>query len=192
MKNLLIVFAFLTLAGCSPKPNANATDDGFGLLYSVTSQQQNVDKLLWIKDPGADITAWIEQIAQFNQEVTKQLEAWKKAGKITSLKALGLPPAELEARERATKRTTGDLLFSEDVSLRLSLVIAQLKALGYCSDLSYAIAAETQDKAIQETATQWESKFKELNAQGMTLLETPQITSPEESPAKVPSAPQHR
>ncbi|WP_309397193.1 hypothetical protein [Cerasicoccus maritimus] len=191
MKILFSILIILVLSACKQQTTTRVVDDGYGLLYSVTSQQQNVDKLLWVKDPGADIRAWVEQIAAFNQEVTKQLEAWKASGQVTSLSTLGLPPAEIEARERATKRTTGELLFSTDVNLRLSLVVAQLKALGYCSDLCYAIAQETKDDGIQEIAKKWEERFKELNAAGMKLLETPAVTTPQPKPVSVPSAPQH-
>ncbi len=189
---ILSFLALVALVGCAPQPNNHATDDAYGLLYSVTSQQQNVDKLLWIKDPGPDITAWVEQIAKFNTEVTQQLDAWKKSGHIQSLKILGLPKAELEARERATKRTTGELLFSEDVSLRLSLVIAQLKALGYCSDLCYAIQQETTNADITAKAKDWEQRFKQLNADGMKLLETPAVTTPETKSAPKTMSPPHK
>lgn len=159
------------LAGCSKPQQGSMNDAGYALLYSVTSQQQNVDKLLWIKEPGPDVKAWVEQIAVFNGEVTKELEAWRDAGLVTNLEYLGLPPAEIQARDRAQSRTTGDLLFSEAVSLRMNLIVAQLKALGYCSDLSYAIGEDSSNADVQAKAKAWEERFKELNAQGMAILE---------------------
>ncbi|GHB94163.1 hypothetical protein [Cerasicoccus arenae] len=183
----VLLFLSLFLSACAPKPDAAAGDDGFALLYSITSQQQNVDKLLWIKDPGAATEAWVEQIATFNQAVTKQLEAWRDGGQVSSLTARGLPSAEIEARERATRRTTGELLFSQDVDLRISLILAQLKALGYCADLSYAIGQETSDEAIKTTVANWDTRFKELNAKGMALLENKATTTEATPPATTQS-----
>lgn len=165
----------LFLTGCpqesaAPRP-ADKQGDGFALLYSVSSQEQNVDKLLWVKDPGDAITEWIKQIATFNKSVTQQLEAWKQDGTVTNLKHLGLPQAESEARARATSRTTGELLWSTDIDLRVALVVAQLKALGYCADLCYAIGKETSKSEVKKVVSGWETQFAELNSKGMNILE---------------------
>jgi len=195
----MLVFT-LALAACAPQKQASTDDIAFALLYSVTSQQQNVDKLLWIKEPGADVKAWVEQIAAFNQDVTKQLENWKQSGQIDNLDYQGLPAPEALARKRATKRTTGELLFSEDVDLRVSLIVAQLKALGYCADLSYAIQQEAKEDDIKTIASNWDHRFSQLNAEGMALLEgkaspgnsedaTASGQPPEKAPLRSPSQP---
>ncbi|MGE9296653.1 MAG: hypothetical protein ACQKBV_10230, partial [Puniceicoccales bacterium] len=168
------VFAALSITACN-KPTAapvqaSQSDAGFALLYSVAKQEQDVDKLLWVKDPGPEIEAWIRSIATFNKDVAGQLEAWQQAGKIGNLEFTGLPEAEAEARSRAASRTTGDLLFSEDVDLRVALIVAQVKAMGYCADLSYAIEQETKDQSVVDKAGEWEKRFQELNTVGMKML----------------------
>lgn len=173
-RSLLFIVAVLTLAGCresAQKQSTASADYGYALLYSVTQSQQNVDKLLWVKNPGAEIEAWIKKIAPFNQAVTKQLEAWKESGIVTNLKSLGLPEAENVARKRATDRTTGELLFSEDTDLRVALVVAQLKALDYCSDLCYAIGEETTNPEVKKAVEDWQKQFTGLGSQGMAILE---------------------
>lgn len=175
---LLLIF----LTACSPSSEApaSAKDSGFAFIYNVSSRQQNVDKLLWIKDPGPDVKAWCEQIASFNTGVTKQLEDWQKAGLITGLDHMNLPPVELKARERATNRTTGELLFSEDISLRINLVTAQLKGLGYCADLCAVMSEDPKNKEIGEKLEQWQKQYSQLYADGMKILEG----QPQPSPAK--------
>lgn len=182
VRTLLIIIFCLTLAACSKPTDTDSAaaqaGDGFALLYAVTSQQQNVDKLMWVKDPGPGVKAWIDDIALFNQQVTAELERWQKAGQ-ADLDTLGLPPAEMLARERATRRTTGELLFSENISLRVSLIVAQLKALGYCADLCYAITEESKNDEVRDVAAKWDKRFAELNTQGMALLEGEPAPTPE-------------
>ncbi len=168
------IVSMLLLTGCPKQQSAPGTDagySGYALLYSVTSQEQNVDKLLWVKDPGAEIEAWVRKIADFNKVVTAQLDAWKKDGTVTNLKQVDLPAAEETARKRAASRTTGELLFSKDVDLRVALVVAQLKAMGYCSDLCYAIGEATSNADVKKTVGDWQKQFAALNSEGMNILE---------------------
>lgn len=168
-----VLISLILLTGCPRQsaPGPASADAGYALLYSVTSQEQNVDKLLWVKDPGEKIEAWVRRIAEFSKGVTAQLEAWKKDGTVTNLTQVDLPVAEETARKRAASRTTGELLFSKDVDLRVALVVAQLKALGYCADLCYAIGEETRDPDVKKTVGDWQKQFSALNSDGMGILE---------------------
>ncbi|WOO43102.1 hypothetical protein [Rubellicoccus peritrichatus] len=153
--------------------NTSSSDSyGYALLYGVVSQNKNVDKLLWIKNPGKPVETWVNDIASLSAKVNDQLETWHEDGTIQNLKDMGLPPTEVEARARATSRTRGDLLLSNGIDLRVDLIVAQLKALGYCADLSYAMAKETSNSAIQKQLNSWQSEFTKLNAKGMSLLKT--------------------
>lgn len=175
MKAIASLILLIFLSACSPTSDKPAGDTGldagFALIYNVSSRQQNVDKLLWIKDPGSDVTAWCERIASFNKGVTQQLEDWQESGQIVGLEHMNLPPVELRARERATNRTTGELIFSEDVSLRINLVTAQLKGLGYCADLCAVMSEEEQNQSMQTKLEQWQKQYSELYSDGMKILE---------------------
>lgn len=178
MRSILILFlipvsslGFLLLTGCLDRAESQeGAPAGFALLYSVTSQQQDVNKLLWIKDPGEQIDAWIREIASFNGEVTKQLEEWKSSGALVNLSNTGLPAAERKARELAARHTTEELLLGTGTDLRLDLMVAQLKALAYCGDMCAAVADMPEGQAMKDTLEAWSSKFMELNAHGMQLL----------------------
>lgn len=146
--------------------------EGFALLYDVSSQEQDVDKLLWVKDPGPEIAAWVKDIATFNQDVTTQLEAWKKDGSLTNLSNLSLPPAEVEARARAASETTGDLLFDTDADLRVVMIYSQLQSLGYCSDLCYAIAKLPYGEPMADTLKKWMDRYNALQNTGFKMLKT--------------------
>lgn len=166
---LLILLACLTVSCAKSEKSAHY---GYALLYNVTSQQQDVDKLLWIKDPSASVSEWIKRIAAFNKEVTQQLDAWKTAGRINNLSEMGLPPTEMAARERAKSGTTGDLLLGTGDELSVELVVTQLKAMGYCADLCYALAKESKIDSQKKKLEAWQKQFAKLNADGLKLLET--------------------
>ncbi|MDP0497566.1 MAG: hypothetical protein Q7Q73_15295 [Verrucomicrobiota bacterium JB024] len=186
---LLSLLACVFLSACCPKKPATAPGqqpEGFALLYDVTSQEQDVDKLLWVKDPGPEIAAWVKDIATFNKDVTTQLEAWKADGSLTNLSELSLPPAEVEARARAASETTGDLLFDTDADLRVVMIYSQLQSLGYCSDLCYAIAELPYGEPMADTLTKWTDRYHALQDTGFKMLKTGAING--DAPAANTSA----
>lgn len=174
--SFVALIALLATVTFSTKADAAAPKSGesygYALLYSVVSQDKEVDKLLWIKDPGKSIETWIRDISAFCETVTNQLKAWESNGSVKNLSKTGLPPAELEARSRASSRTRGELLFSTKTNLRVNLIVAQLKALGYCSDLCHATAKLTDNSSQQQTLKAWEAQFTKLNETGMLLLQS--------------------
>ncbi|QYY34475.1 hypothetical protein [Ruficoccus sp. ZRK36] len=183
---LSVLAALLVLSGCCKKQPATLpgqTPEGFALLYDVTSQEQDVDKLLWIKEPGPKISAWVKDIATFNKKVSVQLEAWKKDGTIENLENLSLPPAEMEARARAAAETTGDLLFDTDADLRLVMIYSQLQSLGYCSDLCYAIARLPYGEPLADTLNEWVDDYNKLKSTGMELIKQGEVAPAPATPA---------
>lgn len=168
---LPVVCALLTLspllAGESGSVESN---HGLALLYSVAGKEQDVDKLLWIKDPGKPIKAWLREIAKFNGAVSEQLEAWAKAGLAADLQATGLPEVERKARSIAQSDTTGELIISSHLNLRLELIVSQLKAMSYCANLCAATADFTQDEAISKQLKDWETNYTDLSKEGFKLL----------------------
>lgn len=169
-----LIIALILQSACSfaDKGSNSTKSDGYALLYSVVSKNQDVSKLLWIKSPGKSIETWVSDIAKLSSEVTTQLEAWKKDGTVQNLDNTGLPPTELAARARATSRTRGELLFSGGVDLRVDLIVAQLKALAYCADLSYAMEEEMNNSTMQTQFNSWQSAFTKLTETGLSLLQT--------------------
>ncbi|MEM8550514.1 MAG: hypothetical protein AAGF10_06965, partial [Verrucomicrobiota bacterium] len=113
---------------------------GYALLYTVVSQNKDVDDLLIIKSPGKDIETWVKEVAKLCGEVNDQLEAWKKDGSITNLNDTYLPEAEVKARGIDTSKTSSELLWGGGVNLRVGLMVSELSAVGYCRDLCDAIA----------------------------------------------------
>ncbi|MBC2594125.1 hypothetical protein H5P28_07595 [Ruficoccus amylovorans] len=183
MKNALLLcslLGFVILSTGCPRQPATApgeSPEGYALLYNVASQEQDVDKLLWIKEPGPEISAWVKEIATFNKEVATQLQAWKKDGSVENLDNLALPPAEMKARARAASQTTGDLLFDTDTDLRVVMIYSQLQSLGYCSDLCYAIAELPYGKPHADTLHEWEKRYHEIQDTGFKMLKTGAITA---------------
>ncbi len=169
---LPLALVALILSGCKPQPATTEAPTGYALLYGVSSQEQDVDYLMWIKDPGQQITAWVKEIATFNGEVTKQLDAWKKDGSVTNLKVTNLPPTEVKARDRAAERTSGKLLWGGGVDLRTELLLSQISALQYCGDLCYAMSKMDYAKAHKDTLTAWDTRFDELAVEGINILES--------------------
>lgn len=165
-----IALLFLSVLLCLNAAAASDQPHGYALLYSVTSQDQDVDKLLWVKHPGEEIANWIKEIAAFNGDVTKQLEAWKKDGSAANLKDTGLPPVEQQARDRDASRTSGELLWDSGVDLRIELILSQLSSLGYCADLCYAMGKTDYGKAHKNSLESWRKRFLDLNKQGIQIL----------------------
>ncbi len=174
--SILLLTSLFILSGCCEKKQPTTLPgqqpEGFALLYNVSSQEQDVDKLLWIKTPGKEIADWVKEIAAFNKAVTTQLEAWKQDGSVTNLKNLSLPPAEVKARAQASSETTGELLFETDADLRVIMVYSQLQSLGYCSDLCHAIANLPYGKAHADTLENWKNRYQELQNDGFMMLKT--------------------
>ncbi|MDB6040009.1 MAG: hypothetical protein JWM99_3850, partial [Verrucomicrobiales bacterium] len=112
---ILLILCATVPAGCAtkspaqpasaPSPDAQfaVRNQGYGLFYSLMSDEKNVSKLLLIKKEKTDVGDLIRDISRVTGEIATQLEAFEKADPHVHLKFTGLPKAEQETRDLISK-----------------------------------------------------------------------------------------
>ena len=94
-----------------PEKSARATwSNGYGLLYQLMTDEQNVSKLRYFKHEQPDVKDLVNRIAAAAGAAAKQLEAYDKEDGGVDLKNQDLPPGEQTTRDAIASTKKWDLL----------------------------------------------------------------------------------
>ena len=119
-------------ASNSTKKNARATwSNGYALLHQLMSDEQDVNKLRFIKHEQPDVKDLINRIAKASGDAVKQLEAYNREDGGVDFKDLDLPPGEQTTRDAIASTKKWDLLGHTGEHFKLSLLLTQSEAMNY-------------------------------------------------------------
>lgn len=166
----------LLFCGCqwidkpSEKIETSELNYGYGLLYDVVSQEQDVDKILWIKRVNPELQNLIKQIAELSGKVTDELDSWKKEDPSLILSATGLPELEVKTRDRIAHYKTFDLLGTWGDDFERDLILTQLEALNYMAYMMKSLAASDPQKSRHEFLLENSKEFLALRDTMQSML----------------------
>ena len=157
------VVCLVALAGCSTVPpvipffgrQSRIRDEGYSILYTLASEQSNVNKILIIKSASAKVSAEIKQIAEVFSQAKKQLDEFAKEDGSLNFKMSHLPSMEEKTRAAIASTTTKDLLFSSGKAFELRLLLTQVQALDYASHLADQLADQDGNPKRKEFLMQF-------------------------------------
>ena len=157
-----LLLAIALLQGCqSPKvdeagltPGQRDRNHGYALLFNLTNSEGELDKILIIKKPSANIQQLIRDIAQTSREAKDKLAAFAEQDITLNLTDPGLPEMESAARKSIESATTRALIFSDDTFER-EIALTQVKALQYGAHLARVLA----DRDDHELRVVWLKQF---------------------------------
>jgi len=167
MTSRLFTFAaavcIVALAGCSTVPpvvpffgrQSRIRDEGYSILYTLASEQSNVNKILIVKSASAKVSAEIKQIAEVFSQAKKQLDEFVKADASLNFTMSHLPSMEEKTRAAIASTTTKDLLFSSGKTFELRLLLTQVQALDYASHLADQLADQDGNPKRKEFLMQF-------------------------------------
>jgi hypothetical protein len=112
--------------------NTRATwSNGYALLHQLMSDEQDVNKLRFIKHEQPDVKDLINRIAKASGEAVKQLEAYNQEDGGVGFKDLDLPPGEQTTRDAIASTKERELLGHTGERFELSLLLTQAEAMNY-------------------------------------------------------------
>lgn len=172
----------LLLCGChwpgsDPEIQASELNYGYGLLYGVVSQEQDVDKILWIKNVSPELHEFIGETASLSGKVTAELESWKESDPTLILSATGLPEVEVKTRSRIAEHKTIDLLGSWGPHFERDLILTQLEALNYMAYLMETLATKDPQNSRHSFLKENSKAFLVLRDKMQALLEVASVNS---------------
>src|SRR5256885_233448 len=96
----------LTFAGCASVQEMvpivgeryRVRNEGYSLLYELTSKQRDVDKILKLKHASPNVAAVIKEIAQTFRQATEQLDQIVKTDAGLRFNSTHLPTLEVKTR----------------------------------------------------------------------------------------------
>jgi hypothetical protein len=128
-------------AGIAPHPEL--LNNAASLLDNLLGDEKNLAKILIIKGHGdGDFGNLVKAIAHAAAEGDRQLRQLAQSTPGMDLKALGLPPGEVAARQAIGKTKERDLLFSTGTTFEFNLLLTQTQALSYGAHLAEVVAAQ--------------------------------------------------
>jgi len=180
IRNLLALSAAVLLTGCSsfgtkpPAPPSNGhrtIAEGYSLLYAIVSQQNNFEKILWVKSESDPVDHLITEIADYAGKVSAELEDIESRYPAVTLRTQFLPEVEARMRESVTSDATKSLLTLGGREFERELLLKQRGMLNQERHLARVmIAIETAEDRRQFWRSA-EIRFTELHGKVGALLE---------------------
>jgi formate-dependent nitrite reductase cytochrome c552 subunit len=141
-------------------------NEGFSLLYELTTKQRDVDKILILKHIDAKAAREIKEIAQTFRQAQEQFDAFAHQDSSLNYKAKHLPVVEDKTRDSIQSTTTKDLLFSSGKDFELRLLLTQVQALDYASHLASVLENQDDNKErksfLSEFSKQCDQHYKNV------------------------------
>lgn len=149
---LALVFLLPLAFACAGEDTAPVVDSGKGvsshgyaLLHGILEQEKKVSQLLIIKQDREALGKVIDEIAETCRAASKRLEALAENSPILDLSDHGLPVIEVQTREAIAAMRREILLASSGRELELQLLLTQVEALTYASNLADMLSRSEPD-----------------------------------------------
>lgn len=143
---IIPVFFLLTLVvGCATIQSNQAQapekiSEGYALLYSLLSDESDVDKVLIVKSTDEVTKSLIKEISQTAKQAKLRLSKLSKEEPAVDLENQNLPEMETRTRESISSATAKELLSSKDRDFKLRLLLTQENAMKYGQNLADTLA----------------------------------------------------
>jgi hypothetical protein len=141
------------LGGCAstkPSPAAGGLADrqrneGYSLLYKLLSDEAGVSDILIIKHADEPVSSLVKEIATTCEAAKARMEAFRKTDRGLDYNVTDLPAVEQKSREVESGTQMRRLLGSSGKEFEVRLLVTQIEAMGYGSDLAKALEAHETD-----------------------------------------------
>lgn len=179
---ILLILCAAIPVGCATKPAAPSAstpspdtqfavrNQGYGLFYSLMSDEKNVSKLLLIKKEKSDVGDLIREISRVTGEIAAQLEAFEKTDPHVHLKFTGLPKAEQETRDLISKTRAKELISKGGEKFEVRILLTQSEALSYGTHLAVIVQNMETDAVRRKFLGDSSAKLGELHQRVINLF----------------------
>jgi hypothetical protein len=145
-------------------------NEGFSLLYDLTTKQRDVDKILILKHVSDKTAKEIKEIAQTFRQAQEQFDAFARQDSSLDFKTKHLPVLEDKTRDSIQSTTTKDLLFSSGKDFELRLLLTQVQALDYASHLASVLGNQDENKGRKSFLSEFSKQCDQHHKNVMQLL----------------------
>ena len=153
-------------------------NNAVSLLYDLTQDEKNVNKVLIIKSNTKELGDLIDAIALTCGDSGKRLEQMAKDDPALNLHALELPAGEKATRASIARTKEHELLFSSGENFQFELLLTQTDALSYGWHLAKIAAGNSTRLEEVKAFTEMSVAMENLYEQVVTMLKTEARKSP--------------
>jgi len=168
--------AFVVTAACSafsrpltPQESRTELQRGEALLEQLLEDEQDVDKILWIKSVTEPTRELVEKIVEVSGSTLEALRQDEDPATAAMDPERALPPVEQATRDSIATKTTWDLLLSQE-TFEVRLLMCQGQALRYGRFLAESMAELTSSPAKKDTLARLGSSYEDLYKQVVERL----------------------
>jgi hypothetical protein len=178
---LALVLTGLLVSGCASSsapaaPPISANHDrelleGYGLLYKLVSDDSQVNGILIIKSAAAPVKSLVDKIAKTCKDAKSQLDDFARSDSLLHYDVRDLPAVEEESRTAEAGKEQGQLIGSSGKTFESRLLVSQVQAMSYASDLAKSLATHESDAGRKEFLNSLSGQCSDLSTEAMDLLE---------------------
>lgn len=174
MRTLLVMAAAATalqtpafLVACTAPPRISGAvgerSEAMALAWGLLKENQDVAGILAIKSVSDDTETLVREIAAAGRQAAVTLEGVARREGLP-LDDDGLPAAERRVRASIRARMTRELLLGSGAAFERSLLLSQIEALGYASNLLEEVAAQLRTVDLDDAAVDLDGEAKRFSA----------------------------
>jgi hypothetical protein len=147
-----------------------ARNEGFTLLYELTTKQRDVDKILILKRVSDRTATEIKEIAQTFRQAQEQLDGFARRDGSLNFQTKHLPALEEKTRDSIQATATKNLLFSTGKDFELRLLLTQVQALDYASHLAGVLVNQEDNQDRKSFLSEFSKQCDQHSKNVMQLL----------------------
>jgi hypothetical protein len=160
-----------SVATSSEKPTKlEVRNNAASLLSDLLNDEQNVDKVLKVKNASPDITGLIKLIAATAATHMRELGEMATNDSALDLQATDLPPGEVAARDATAKAQERALLLSSGTNFEFNLLYSQAQAQDYGGQLAAVAARYSEHPDEAHTFDTISKTMERLDAQVLAAM----------------------
>ena len=144
--------------------------NAYSLLYSLLSEEKDLEKILAITRERKEIDPLIREISAASLEALEILDRLQKNEPSIRFDQDLLPPGERETREIISKTKSKDLLTTSGEKFSVVLLLSQSEALTYASHLASVASKNDENLDRARKVDKIAERFEKLNLKVTQLL----------------------
>jgi hypothetical protein len=145
-------------------------NEGYSLLYKLMSDNSDVGKIFILKHADESVGSLVKEVAGFCQDSKKQLDEFPKKDNHIEFDVADLPKIEQASRDLEASYDEKNLLGSSGKDFELKLLFTQAQAMGYASQLAFALEKQEVDPARKQFLGQVGARAEGYRIHLMNLL----------------------
>jgi len=168
---IFLLFAANLICPAEPSEKQAKLNGGYYLLHKLGDDESQLPLLLDLKHAPPEVSPYADQISKMGKETMKTIEGFQDHDPALQFDRNPLPAIEQDTRASIKDDKQHQLLFgTHDSEFVRALLVSQIEATSYATNLCKVLADQESDPARAKTLARLGAKWLDLRSKAFELL----------------------